>query len=256
MEENLSPELLTGCTKAFLEMYDHVKGIAAWIKDKHGVFRWANQELIELVDRYKNEKNWIIGKTDYELHNEELAAKYIQDDSLVLKGIPLLNKSEYILGGNHITKIYTTTKLPIYNLKGEIIGTLGVAQTRNQESIQIGENTKLIMEYIIKNYKTPITTEKLTNLTKTPIENLEKAFLQDLKITISEFTTEVRLNNAIQDLNNREIPPAEIAKTHGFTDLIHFIENLKQKTGHTPTEYRRVLFKNKKSQENGKFNAP
>jgi AraC-like DNA-binding protein len=250
MEENLSQELLTGCTKAFLEMYDHVKGIAAWIKDKNGVFRWANQELLELIDRYKNEKNWIIGKTDYDLHNEELAAKYIQDDSLVLKGIPLLNKSEYILGGNHITKIYTTTKLPIYNSKGEIIGTLGVAQTRNPENIQVEENTKKIMEYIIKNYKTPITTDQLITLTGTPILTLEKTFLKDLQNTISEFTTEVRLNNAIQDLNNRELPPAEIAKRHGFTDLIHFIETLKQKTGYTPTEYRRILFKNKKIHEN------
>jgi PAS domain S-box-containing protein len=84
----------------------------------------------------------ILGKTDREVFSEELAAKYLIDDQLVVKdGLSLLNVVGigYDQDGNQIWLL--VSKIPLRDNKGEITGMLGVTtditdRKRAEEEIQ------------------------------------------------------------------------------------------------------------------------
>ncbi|HEY5510348.1 MAG TPA: PAS domain S-box protein [Prolixibacteraceae bacterium] len=69
----------------------------------------------------------IIGKTDFDLYPKELAEEFYADDQLVLQsGQPLLNREEFIILGNGEKKWLLTSKLPLKDKDGNIIGLVGI----------------------------------------------------------------------------------------------------------------------------------
>jgi len=71
-----------------------------------------------------------IGKTDFDIFTEEAAKKCFADDDRVMKtGKPLINRIEKITYLNGMERWFSATKVPRYDEKGKIIGTIGI--TRN-----------------------------------------------------------------------------------------------------------------------------
>jgi len=71
-----------------------------------------------------------IEKTDFDIFTEEAAKKCFADDDRVMKtGKPLINKIEKITYLNGMERWFSVTKVPRYDEKGKIIGTIGI--TRN-----------------------------------------------------------------------------------------------------------------------------
>jgi PAS domain S-box-containing protein len=69
----------------------------------------------------------ILGKTDFDFHPREHAEEFYADDQLVLQsGQPLLNKEEYLVLGNGEMKWQLTSKLPLKDKHGNIIGLVGI----------------------------------------------------------------------------------------------------------------------------------
>jgi len=71
----------------------------------------------------------IIGKTDFHFFPQEQAQKMFDDDTYILKtGNPIIGKIERTLLPNGTYNCVTTTKIPISNKKGDIIGTMGITR--------------------------------------------------------------------------------------------------------------------------------
>jgi len=71
----------------------------------------------------------ILGKTDFDLYPKELAEGFYADDQMVIKsGQPLLNKEEYILLSDGAKKWQLTSKLPLKDKNGNIIGLVGIGR--------------------------------------------------------------------------------------------------------------------------------
>ncbi len=71
-----------------------------------------------------------IGKTDFDIFTEEAAKKCFADDDRVMKtGKPLINRIEKITYLDGMERWFSATKVPRYDEKGKIIGTIGI--TRN-----------------------------------------------------------------------------------------------------------------------------
>ncbi|MGD0338233.1 MAG: PAS domain S-box protein [Bacteroidota bacterium] len=71
----------------------------------------------------------LLGKNDYELFPKELADKFIADDrSVIQTGQPVLNREEYVIDAEGQKHWLMTSKLPLRDQKGQIIGLLGIGR--------------------------------------------------------------------------------------------------------------------------------
>lgn len=120
----------------------------------------------------------VIGKSDLDLFPKEVSIKYYANDVEIIKtGRPVIGKIEKALRPDGGMTYVSTTKLPHYDEKGEIIGTIGI--TRNITD-------KMVAEEELHAYKDRLE-ELVTERTQKLEENNEK-LLQMYNIK-SEFSS-------------------------------------------------------------------
>jgi PAS domain S-box-containing protein len=69
----------------------------------------------------------IVGKTDFDIYPRELAASYYADEQAVIRsGQPLVNREERTIDPEGKTRWLLTTKVPLRDDQGKIIGIVGV----------------------------------------------------------------------------------------------------------------------------------
>jgi PAS domain S-box-containing protein len=94
-----------------------------YIKDSNRRYILCNQRFVKLLkaDSYEN----IIGKTDEEIYKNDAPKKYFEEDQRILSAeIPILTRKQESNKNGEI-KISLTTKVPIKNKKGKIVGLMG-----------------------------------------------------------------------------------------------------------------------------------
>ena len=71
----------------------------------------------------------VIGKTDFDFYPKKDSAEYFADDQSVIQtGRPLLNKEEYFIDKDGKGHWFSTSKLPLRDAQGRIIGLVGVGR--------------------------------------------------------------------------------------------------------------------------------
>jgi PAS domain S-box-containing protein len=106
-----------------------------YIKDKDCKFLDGNPEQIK-VTKAKTYKN-LIGKTDFDFYPKDIAELYYKDDKHVLEtGESVINKEEIGFDQDGNIRVKSTTKVPIRDQKGNIIGLVGIGRdiTRQKET--------------------------------------------------------------------------------------------------------------------------
>ena len=97
-----------------------------YVKDKNLRKILTNKKDLEFMGIY--EKEFVIGKTDAEIYDEEFAKRTIEDDIKVLSGIPVINREERLITKDDQEIYILTTKVPLYDKFGEIIGLVGIGR--------------------------------------------------------------------------------------------------------------------------------
>ncbi|MFA5805653.1 MAG: PAS domain-containing protein, partial [Melioribacteraceae bacterium] len=91
----------------------------------------------------KTEKE-ILGKTDFDFYPKELAEGFFSDDQLVIQsGQPILNREEYLLDEKGEKQWLLTSKIPLKDEKGIILGLVGIGRnitTRKRAEEALREN--------------------------------------------------------------------------------------------------------------------
>lgn len=98
-----------------------------YFKDRRHRFIRVNQAFLGFCGFSKEEE--ALGKSDYDLFHESHAAKAWQDEETIMKsGEPLVGivETEHSLDGRK--SWVSTTKMPLYNPEGDIIGTFGMSR--------------------------------------------------------------------------------------------------------------------------------
>jgi len=71
----------------------------------------------------------VLGKNDFDIYPKEMAEGFFADDQSVIKtGQPVINREEYVLDENGQKLWLDTSKLPLRDEKGQIIGLVGVGR--------------------------------------------------------------------------------------------------------------------------------
>ena len=97
-----------------------------WLKDVDGAYLNCNLKFEQLFGAKEAE---IIGKTDYDFVEKELADFFREHDKAAMRsGKPTLNEEEVIYASDNHKELLETIKTPIFALDGSLMGVLGVSR--------------------------------------------------------------------------------------------------------------------------------
>ncbi|GFO54803.1 hypothetical protein GMSM_18100 [Geomonas sp. Red276] len=97
----------------------------AWIKDEQGCFVAVNAAFARACSQTPES---VIGKSDLDIWPREFAEAYRADDREVMQSGTSRQFEEQIVGSDGSTRWIETIKTPIFNSKGEVVGTTGMAR--------------------------------------------------------------------------------------------------------------------------------
>lgn len=98
-----------------------------YFKDSQSRFIKVNKYLVNRFNA--SDESEMIGKTDFDFFTIKHAQKAYNDEQKIIKtGIPIINKEEKETLGNGEDRWVYTTKMPLKNRAGEIIGTFGISR--------------------------------------------------------------------------------------------------------------------------------
>ncbi|MBI9012647.1 MAG: PAS domain S-box protein [Clostridiales bacterium] len=96
-----------------------------FIKDLESRYLYGNQKLLDMLDI---EHEDLIGKTDYDIFPKELASSYTKiDRSVIETDKPVINEDEVVQGVDGNCIFTYTTKVPLRDSDGHVIGIVGTA---------------------------------------------------------------------------------------------------------------------------------
>ncbi len=133
--------------QAFLKTVLDTSPLPLFWKDRNSSFLGYNQRFIEFLNLAHPDD--LLGKTDYDVAPPEYAETYRADDRWVMEtGLAKLGIEETIVLDNGEQIWLETNKAPLFNSKGEIIGTVGILQdiTQRKKSQQKLLETNLQLE--------------------------------------------------------------------------------------------------------------
>lgn len=108
---------------------EHLPGSIYW-KDENGVYLGRNKYSLEKMqnDEYEQataHKDEVIGKTDYDLFSKEIADRFRCNDLHVMETRQEFSMEEAAILPNGKTMVQLSTKRPIYDQEGKVVGIVG-----------------------------------------------------------------------------------------------------------------------------------
>jgi PAS domain S-box-containing protein len=104
-----------------------------FFKNTKGIYLGGNPAFIEFVGRPKNE---VLGKTDHDLFDREVADFFRERDRQMLAGLESRRNEEWIIYPDGRKVLLDTLKTPYWGADGELIGLIGIGRDiteRNKE---------------------------------------------------------------------------------------------------------------------------
>jgi two-component system, sporulation sensor kinase C len=134
-------------TKDLLETIIENAPISIFWKDINGAYQGSNKRFLELINL--NNKEELIGKKDSDLNFPE-KEEFVYDDKLIMDTKKAkLNYTEKVTINKNIVRIVNTSKVPLIDENGHVIGILALTQdiTDQVNNLnQLKEQEKLIIQ--------------------------------------------------------------------------------------------------------------
>lgn len=112
-----------------------------YVKDKTGRYLATNEANRKILHLASTED--IVGKTVYDYFPKEIADLYFQDDQTVINsGTPIINRDEPCQLPDGSQGYFLTSKVPLRNAAGEIIGLVGISRDITKEKAAEAEQAK------------------------------------------------------------------------------------------------------------------
>lgn len=225
-------------TQQALMMFNLLPEISFWIKDTQSRVMYANESYLERLG-YKYLEQ-IVGKSDYDFSPKHIAKQFIVDDQKVMAGEIVTERLEMNITKEGELAWYLTSKKPLLDDLGQIIGSYGVTRhlQKTSKTLLGVRELKAPVEFVGSHYKEEITVEMLAEQAHLSISALERRFQKYLAKTPKQFIREFRLEKSRQLLIETSLPIAEIAYQCGFSDHSYFTKHFKIMFHELPSKVR------------------
>ena len=143
----------------------------AWLKDSESRFIAVNEQVAKICNTTIEN---MIGKTDFDFFSKEYAESYVREDREVMKARRTIPTKDLIAGPEGI-RWHETFKSPIFDAKGNVIGTVGLSRDiteenkaelellRWQELLIDANNREKLLREIIENLRSSLDIDKVKN---------------------------------------------------------------------------------------------
>lgn len=225
-----------------IELFDYLEDTPLWMKDEAGHYEWANVSF--LLNFGVKTRAEIIGRTDYDFCTEVLANQYRIDDERVLRGERILSRVELVGRFDHTARWCVTSKVPLRDAKGRIVGTAGVTRPLAQRDAKDsgpnpeGSPLSVAIRYISQNFADRITNDDLAKACGLSVRAFERQFQAAYNVSPHDYIRQLRVRMSCSALVFSRKSLAEVATEFGFADQSHFTKEFRKFMAETPRAYR------------------
>jgi AraC-like DNA-binding protein len=222
-------------------LFDTLSDTYYFAKNRAGQFVWGNRLLQE--KHALTDVNDIIGKTDHDFFRRDIADRIRADDlSVMERGVTVKNKLEVIGGDNGELTWLFTTKAPIRDSQGEIIGIEGFSRDaqRSQDVIAPFHEFKACIEYLQEHLMDNISIDHLARLSCMSLSTFERKFKQHFSLTPKQYILHMKVHEACRLLPTAN-SIARVALETGFGGQSYFTKQFRSVVGITPKQYQLSL---------------
>lgn len=230
-----------GGTEQFRLLFDHLPEIGFFAKD-HECRVVAASPLSVRWAGCKTEED-LLGRKDAHMHSPQTVKMILADDLEVMRtGKPLINRVQMLFSSLPGSGWYCTTKLPILDDKGKVIGLMGVDRPYEGSLSHLPQCARLapVLQHIDAHFAEIIPMSELSKLAGCSERQMNRHFNGIFSMSARDFIMHRRIQAAIALLHGDE-PLARVAIDCGFCDQSHFNRAFRKLTGETPAQFRRRL---------------
>ena len=221
-------------------LFDVLPSVFFFAKDLQGKFTAINSPLLGMIGISKEE---ILGATDYDFFERDLADSYRREDMNVMEsGEPVLNQTWWVpnvrTGDIHW---YSSSKICLRSGDGRVIGIAGIMRPieHTDELTADHRHMTAVAAHIETHFDEKLTLEELAEVAGCSTRHFQRVFKQIFKTSAIEHLLRVRIRHAIARLVETKDDLSTIAAECGFHDQSHFSNQFKRLRGMTPSAYRK-----------------
>ncbi len=220
-------------------LFDQAPDIAFFIKDAAGCYRAVNDSLVERHGlRHKSQ---VIGRRPCDICPGDYGRIPSAQDAVVLRtGRPLLDHLELHWYAPHKPGWCLTTKLPMRDASGRIVGLIGISRDVRApiEARDIPVEFAAALDHFENHLADAMTPSALARRAKMAPARFARLLKRFFGLTPSQFITRARIASASRLLRETDQSVADIAVACGFYDHSAFTRAFRAMTGVTPTQFR------------------
>jgi len=220
-------------------MFDILPDIYFYIKDTNYQFVLCNDATSRLFNL--NKKSDVIGKTEFEFFPKKIADAIRHDDYRIIHHAEsIVNRTELIVNELGSLIWVSTSKLPVYGHKSEVLGVMGTTRVlREAESLpEDYQPFGAAIKYIQENYHKVIDVTELADMCFLSNSQFRSRFRAVFTMPPQQFILKVRIQAACHLLSNSERNLTDVAMSCGFCDQSYFTRQFKSSLDISPKKYR------------------
>ncbi len=222
-------------------LFDALEDVVFFVKDAAARYVAVNHTLVRRCGL--EAKRQLLGRTVLEVFPAPYSAGYHEQDRQVLRTgealRDLLELHLYVRGGPGWC---LTTKLPLRDDGGAVIGLVGISNDIHAPGLQDGGYAELArgVAYIQQHVGESLRLDALAGLCGLSVYQFEQRMKRVFHLTPGQFISRTRIDAACRMLEGGREPIAAVALACGFSDQSAFSRQFKAATGLTPGAYRRL----------------
>ena len=220
-------------------LFDQTPNIVFFVKNAKGRYVCVNHTLVKRSG--KRSKSELLGCTASEIFGDDLGRSYeAQDREVVRSGQELLDKLELHAYQPRETGWCLTSKLPLTDKDGKIIGLVGVSRDLALPDVSSGDFEQIAeaVAYAESHLSDPPTVTRLAGVTSMSVYQLDRRMKRLFGLSTGKWLLKTRIDHAGRELLETRLPIADIALDCGYTDQSTFTRQFRRTTGRTPSEFR------------------
>ena len=221
-------------------LWGAVPGVHYFVKDRESRFMGGSRDFAQAFGEPSIEA--ILGKTDFDYSPEFLADGFYADDQHVMKtGESIFNKIELVPAADESLAWLCTSKIPLFDVAGVIIGLAGVARIIRDTDAVYADHPEmhLIVDFVRGHYREKISVADMAEVGGVSVSSQERLFRKTFGLTPLMYLRKTRLNAACAMLRGTTVDLADIAVECGFNDQTNMTRAFRLELKITPLKYRR-----------------
>lgn len=231
---------LWDCQPELVGLLETLVNVIFCAKDREGRYVEVNSAFVRRTGR--RSKREVIGTTAADHFRPELAERYDEQDREVFdSGAPLHDRLELIRRPDRRLGWYLTTKIPVADADGHIVGLVSVSRdlvTVAPEDDERFASVSAFVERCAEGFDGPLRLADLAGHAGCTENQLERRVKRVLGVSPMQHLLRVRVEAATRLLAETDMPIAEVATRCGFYDQPDFTRRFARLTNTTPAQFR------------------